>query len=73
MSPYLRNRRLRATLLANWPRVEVESDSKGNWYWHLQSANGRIMADAYGYNTERECWAAAERTRQAFAAMSPLV
>ena len=76
MHPFVRPKlrgALGAALLLGYPRVAVEQAGDGQWYWHLQAGNNRIVADAQGYDTERGAWLAAERVRQMFAEMAPLI
>jgi uncharacterized protein YegP (UPF0339 family) len=39
-------------------------DDQGKWRWHLQTANGRIIADSgEGYKQEQECLDDIERVK----------
>ncbi|QGZ96948.1 YegP family protein [Terricaulis silvestris] len=71
--PALRGAIGAALLKQSQARVEVDEAADGQWYWHLRAANQRIVADAQGYDTERGAWLAAERARQIFADLGPLV
>jgi uncharacterized protein YegP (UPF0339 family) len=73
LKPGLRGAIGAALLKQSQARVEVEPANDGQWYWHLLAGNNRVVADAQGYDTERGAWLAAERTRQMFAEMKPLV
>lgn len=37
--------------MVDYPRFEYWQ-SGTQWYWHLQAANGRLVGDSGGFNTE---------------------
>ena len=49
------------------PRYEVFEGADGQHYWHLKAANGEILAQSEGYDSEGEAWDGVDAARKAAA------
>lgn len=50
------------------PAIDIYRDTRGEWRWRLQAANGRIIADSgEGYRDRRGVMRAIEALRRAAA------
>jgi uncharacterized protein YegP (UPF0339 family) len=49
------------------PEIEITEAVNGEWFWHLQSANGEILAKGEGHRDRHDAKRAAKTARRTMA------